>query len=146
MLGAGVFFADGLDALLTAWQLPEYSHGPLIPVLSALLFLRQLASRSIFSATSVDQLPHMVAAQQVFGHRLLVPVPDIDRTDYFLVFGANPVVSNGSLMTAPGFSRRLKELRQRGASVVVIDPSRNETAAATTASSSWSALPATSGT
>ena len=42
VLGAAVFFADGLDALLTAWQLPEYSHGPLIPVLSLLLFLRQL--------------------------------------------------------------------------------------------------------
>ncbi len=42
VLGAGVFFAEGLDALLEAWQLPEYSHGPLIPVLSLLLFLRQL--------------------------------------------------------------------------------------------------------
>ncbi|WP_298976364.1 VPLPA-CTERM-specific exosortase XrtD [uncultured Roseobacter sp.] len=41
-IGAGVFFIDGLDALLTAWQLPEYSHGPLIPILSGLLFLRQL--------------------------------------------------------------------------------------------------------
>lgn len=39
---AGLFFVDGLDALLTAWQRPEYSHGPLIPVLSGLLFLRQL--------------------------------------------------------------------------------------------------------
>lgn len=43
-LGAGVFFADGLDALLNAWALPEYSHGPLIPILSGLLFLRQLKS------------------------------------------------------------------------------------------------------
>ncbi len=41
-LGAGVFFYEGLDALLVAWQLPEYSHGPLIPILSGLLFLRQL--------------------------------------------------------------------------------------------------------
>ncbi len=42
VVGAGVFFADGLDALLAAWSLPEYSHGPLIPILSGLLFLRQL--------------------------------------------------------------------------------------------------------
>ena len=41
-VAAGLFFIDGLDALLVAWQLPEYSHGPLIPVLSALLFVRQL--------------------------------------------------------------------------------------------------------
>lgn len=40
--GAAVFFIDGLEALLVAWELPEYSHGPLIPILSALLFLRQL--------------------------------------------------------------------------------------------------------
>ena len=39
---AGVFFEDGIGALLKAWRLPEYSHGPLIPVLSGLLFLRQL--------------------------------------------------------------------------------------------------------
>lgn len=42
LVGAGVFFVDGLDALFTAWQRPEYSHGPLIPILSGLLFLRQL--------------------------------------------------------------------------------------------------------
>lgn len=41
-IAAGFFFVDGLDALLTAWQKPEYSHGPLIPILSGLLFLRQL--------------------------------------------------------------------------------------------------------
>ena len=43
-VAAAAFFADGLDALLTAWQLPEYSHGPLIPILSLFLFLRQLKS------------------------------------------------------------------------------------------------------
>lgn len=41
-LGALLFFQEGIGALLQAWQRPEYSHGPLIPVLSALLFLRQL--------------------------------------------------------------------------------------------------------
>lgn len=42
VLGAGLLFLPGIAALLEAWQTPEYSHGPLIPVLSALLFLRQL--------------------------------------------------------------------------------------------------------
>jgi hypothetical protein len=42
VVGAAVFFAYGTAALLQAWSKPEYSHGPLIPVLSLLLFLRQL--------------------------------------------------------------------------------------------------------
>ena len=91
-------------------------------------FLRSLHTRNKFSATSVDQLAHHVSAYVMFGHQLLLPVPDLDRTSYFLMLGANPVVSNGSLMTAPGFPNRLKALRQRGGKVVLIDPRRNETA------------------
>jgi anaerobic selenocysteine-containing dehydrogenase len=90
--------------------------------------LRSLRTVNRFSATSVDQLPHHVAATLMFGHKLLLPVPDIDRTEYLLVLGANPVVSNGSMMTAPGFKRRLEELRQRAGRLVVIDPRRTETA------------------
>ena len=64
----------------------------------------------------------------MFGHQLLLPVPDLDRTDFFLILGANPAVSNGSMMTAPGMSRRLQEIRQRGGKVILIDPRYNETA------------------
>ena len=64
----------------------------------------------------------------MFGHQLLLPVPDIDRTSFFLILGANPAVSNGSMMTAPGVGRRLKEIRERGGKVVLIDPRFNETA------------------
>jgi anaerobic selenocysteine-containing dehydrogenase len=64
----------------------------------------------------------------MFGHQLLLPIPDLDRTNFFLILGANPAVSNGSLMTAPGMSRRLQEIRQRGGKVILIDPRRNETA------------------
>src|SRR5262249_24917016 len=91
-------------------------------------FLRSLHTRNKFSATSVDQLAHHVAAYLMFGHQLLLPIPDIDRTNYFLMLGANPAVSNGSLMTAPGFPNRLQALRQRGGKVILIDPRRNETA------------------
>jgi anaerobic selenocysteine-containing dehydrogenase len=89
---------------------------------------RALRTRNRFSATSVDQLPHHVAATLMFGHRLLLPVPDVDRTQFLLILGANPVVSNGSMMTAPGFKRRLETLEQRGGRLVVIDPRRSETA------------------
>ncbi|PWT94523.1 MAG: dehydrogenase [Blastocatellia bacterium] len=91
-------------------------------------FLRSLHTRNKFSATSVDQLAHHLAAYQMFGHQLLLPVPDLDRTSLFLMLGANPAVSNGSMMTAPGFSHRLQALRQRGGKVILIDPRRNETA------------------
>jgi anaerobic selenocysteine-containing dehydrogenase len=92
------------------------------------LFLRQLGTRNAYSATSVDQLPHMLAALLMFGNQILMPVPDVDRTDYFLALGANPLVSNGSIMTAPDMRSRLKAIRARGGTVVVVDPRRTETA------------------
>jgi anaerobic selenocysteine-containing dehydrogenase len=92
------------------------------------LFQKALGSRNRFSATSVDQLPHMLAALQMFGHQLLLPIPDIDRTDFFLIVGANPLVSNGSLMSAPDIKHRLQAIRARGGRVVVVDPRRTETA------------------
>lgn len=91
-------------------------------------FVRALRTKNRFSATSVDQLPHSFAAYHMFGHQLLFPVPDINRTAYWLILGANPLVSNGSLMTAAGVDRRLKAIQKRGGKVVVVDPRRTETA------------------
>ncbi|MEW6738240.1 MAG: molybdopterin-dependent oxidoreductase, partial [Acidobacteriota bacterium] len=91
-------------------------------------FIRSLHTRNRFSATSVDQLAHHFAAYFMFGHQLLLPVPDLDRTDFLLILGGNPAVSNGSLMTAPDVAKRLQAIRQRGGRVVVIDPRRTETA------------------
>jgi anaerobic selenocysteine-containing dehydrogenase len=96
------------------------------------LFLRALHTRNLYSATSVDQLPHMLASLLMFGHQLLFPVPDVDRTSYFLILGGNPLASNGSMMTAPGIERRLKALCARGGTLVVVDPRRTETAAMAT--------------
>jgi anaerobic selenocysteine-containing dehydrogenase len=92
------------------------------------LFARALGARARFSATSVDQLPHMLAAYSMFGHQLAIPVPDVDRTDLMILLGANPAVSNGSLMTAPGIADRLRAIRARGGQVIVLDPRRSETA------------------
>ncbi len=89
---------------------------------------RILKTRNRFSATSVDQLPHQLVAYWMYGHQFLLPIPDIERTQYFLVLGANPMASNGSLMTVPDFRGRLKELQGRGGKMVVIDPRRTETA------------------
>ncbi len=109
-----------------------YLGNPNVHNLGSLLFgpplIRSLRSRNTYSATSVDQLPQMMAAAQMFGHQLLMPVPDVDRTDLFVIIGGNPLVSNGSLMTAPGIGRRMKAIQARGGRVVVIDPRRTETA------------------
>ncbi|HEU4536779.1 MAG TPA: molybdopterin-dependent oxidoreductase, partial [Polyangiaceae bacterium] len=90
--------------------------------------VRALRTRNLYSASSTDQLPQMLVALEMFGHLALMPVPDVDRTDYFLVLGANPLVSNGSVMTAPDMRRRLRAIRERGGKVVVVDPRRTETA------------------
>lgn len=92
------------------------------------LFFNQLKTRHRFSATSVDQLPHHLAAYWLYGHQFMLPIPDIDRTQYMLVLGANPMASNGSLMTAPDMRTRLKALRERGGKLVVLDPRETETA------------------
>ena len=90
--------------------------------------LKTFRTRNKFSASSVDQVPHQLVAWQLFGHQLLIPIPDIDRTSFFLVLGANPMASNGSLMTVPDFPNRLRELKARGGRMVVLDPRRTETA------------------
>ncbi len=92
------------------------------------LLLRTLDTKNAYSATSMDQLPHMLAALQMFGNQLLMPVPDIDRAELFICLGANPLASNGSIMTAPDVKGRLKSIRDRGGKVIVLDPRKTETA------------------
>lgn len=91
---------------------------------------REVRTRNAFSATSVDQLPAQMLAYLMYGHQLLLPVPDPDSTQHFLVFGANPMASNGSLLTVPDFPARLRAPKARGGRMVVVDPRRTETAKA----------------
>jgi len=102
-----------------------HNHGSLIATMP---FLRALGTQNRFSATSNDQLPHMLASLEMFGHQVLFPVPDIDNTDLFICIGGNPMASNGSLMTVPDFRGRLKALKQRNGKMIVVDPRRTETA------------------
>ncbi|MDP2226519.1 MAG: molybdopterin-dependent oxidoreductase, partial [Moraxellaceae bacterium] len=87
-----------------------------------------LRTKNRYSATSVDQLPVMLASYQMFGHQALLPIPDLDRTDFLLMLGANPSASNGSIMTAGNVMGRIKAIRERGGRVTLIDPRRTETA------------------
>lgn len=101
-----------------------HNHGSLVATLP---FLRALGTQNRFSATSNDQLPHMLASLEMFGHQILFPIPDIDNTDLFICIGANPMASNGSLMTVPDVRGRIKHLQDRGGKLIVIDPRRTET-------------------
>ena len=109
-----------------------YLGNPNVHNLSLTLYgrvlLKALGTTNIFSASTVDQMPKQVSAGLMFGTMLSVPIPDVDRTDHLLILGANPLASNGSLMTAPDMRGRLRAIRERGGKVVVVDPRRSRTA------------------
>ncbi|MCP5066490.1 MAG: molybdopterin-dependent oxidoreductase, partial [bacterium] len=88
-----------------------------------------LSTQNLYSASSLDQNPKHASSLLLYGNFLSIPVPDVDRTDFLLMLGANPVISNGSLMSAPGIRRRIRALQERGGKLVVVDPRRSETAA-----------------
>ncbi len=100
--------------------------------LAPALYLRPLImaakTRNLYTASTTDQMPQHVVSGLLWGNANVFPLPDIDRTDYFLMLGANPIASNGSLMTAPDFPGRLKAMPARGGKLVVVDPRRTETA------------------
>jgi len=109
-----------------------YLGNPAAHLLSASTHLRQmvkaLGGHTRFSASTVDQMPRHVASGHLYGGGLIIPIPDIERTDLLVMLGANPFESNGSICTAPGFPDRIDAMRERGARVVVIDPRRTRTA------------------
>jgi anaerobic selenocysteine-containing dehydrogenase len=123
---AAVQRAHGDDAVAAYVGNPNVHHFGHLAYLPTLL--RALRSKNVFSASSVDQWPHQLVAWAMYGHQFLLPIPDLDHTDFFLMLGANPLASNGSLMTVPDVTERLKALVRRGR-LVVVDPRRSETAA-----------------
>ncbi len=82
----------------------------------------------LYSAGTVDQWPKNVSSALLYGGMWTIPTPDIDRTDFLLVMGANPHASQGSLLAAADVPGRLDAIRARGGKVVVIDPRRTGTA------------------
>ncbi|NJR71853.1 MAG: molybdopterin-dependent oxidoreductase [Gammaproteobacteria bacterium] len=94
-----------------------YAGNPNVHNFGHLLNIPPLAklvrSKNIYSASSVDQMPQQLVSHLMFGHQFLVPIPDIDHTDYFLILGANPIASNGSMMTVPDVAKRLSMIQAR---------------------------------
>lgn len=129
------FAAEGLSKVRAEHggdALAAYIGNPIIHNPGAMLLrqalLKALGTKNSFSAGSQDTSPRFATSYYLYGTSLTTPVPDIDRTDFFFCLGANPVVSNGSAMTAPGIKQRLKALQARDGKLVVIDPRRTETA------------------
>jgi anaerobic selenocysteine-containing dehydrogenase len=122
----GVIDRHGRDAVAV------YLGNPNVHNLAGMLYgrplLRALGTKQVYSASTVDQMPKHVSSGLLFGDSNAIPVPDLDRTDYLLMLGANPFESNGSLCTAPDFPGRLRALRARGGRLVVVDPRRTRTA------------------
>lgn len=119
--------AHGRDAVALSLGNPSAHKMGLLLTLPRLA--KALGTKNVFSASTLDQMPKQLSAGLMFGHWLSIPLPDIERSDFLLILGANPVASNGSLWTVPDFRGKAKALKARGGRLVVVDPRRTETAA-----------------
>ncbi|MEY2926128.1 MAG: hypothetical protein RL367_605, partial [Pseudomonadota bacterium] len=120
-----VLAADPKAAALYIGNPNAHSYGN---VLNSGALKKALRTKALYSASTVDQMPHQVVNLRLYGHSGLWAVPDIDRTETMIIMGGNPVASNGSIWTVPDFRNRAKALRARGGELIVIDPRRTETA------------------
>ena len=127
--------ADGLQRVIADTGGPSvavYLGNPNAHTIAGSLYgpvvIKSLGTRQVYSASTLDQMPKHVSCGYLYGNPLAFTVPDLDRTDYLVIIGGNPLVSNGSLATAADFPGKLKALRRRGGTLVVIDPSRTRTA------------------
>ncbi|HEX8074680.1 MAG TPA: molybdopterin-dependent oxidoreductase, partial [Thermoleophilaceae bacterium] len=93
-------------------------------------FIDSLRSPHFYGTASQDVSSRLMASQLLYGTVLEIPIPDLQRTDFLLCLGANPFVSNGSVLTAPRMRERLMAIAARGGRVVAVDPRRSETARA----------------
>lgn len=90
--------------------------------------LMALGTKNFFTAGTLDQIPRQAVSALLYGSASSVTVPDLDRARLVWIVGANPLDSNGSMLSAPGIPRRLQLIQQRAGRVVVIDPRRTNTA------------------
>ncbi|MBE4736437.1 MULTISPECIES: molybdopterin oxidoreductase family protein [Streptomyces] len=135
-------WAEAFDAVAAGLRPVVEAHGPnavgvvlgnpnvhtMAGALYPPVLLAGLGTRSLFTASTVDQMPKHVSSGLLYGDAHAIPVPDLDRTDHLLLLGANPLESNGSLCTAPDFPGKLKALKARGGTLTVVDPRLTRTA------------------
>lgn len=124
---SSVIAEHGRDAVAVYFGNPTYHS--MAGFMYRVPLSQSLGTRNIYSASTIDQMPKHVSGGLLFGDAMAIAVPDVNRTDYLLILGANPLESHGSLCAAPDFPSRLKALRNRGGRIVVVDPRRTRTAA-----------------
>jgi anaerobic selenocysteine-containing dehydrogenase len=122
----GVIEKYGRDAVAVYFGNPTYHT--MAGFLYRVPLIQSLQSKNVYSSGTIDHMPKHVACGHLYGDPFAIAIPDIDRTDYFLVIGANPMESHGSLFCAPNMPGRLRALRKRGGKLVVVDPRRTRTA------------------
>jgi len=121
----------GNNAVATYWGNPNVHNFDALLSIGGIK--RCLKTQNNFSAASVDILPSELTQYLMYGSTFLYTIPDIDRTNYMLILGANPAVSNGSLWSAGDIKKRMMALTERGGRIVLIDPRQTETARYATA-------------
>ncbi|TDX22239.1 VPLPA-CTERM-specific exosortase XrtD [Rhodovulum visakhapatnamense] len=98
ILAAGIYFRTGIEALLTAWQTPEYSHGPIIPVLSAWMWLKELKAVPERPGPKPDRWPGVVlvtTALALGALGILSNIGDIAAYGIILWIGGMILISFG---------------------------------------------------
>ncbi len=119
--------ADGPDAIGAYYGNPSGHSASNVMFMNA--WMDAVGTHSRFAVGSVDQNALHVVAEAMFGSALMVPVSDVDNCDYFLLVGTNPAVSAWNwLETVPGGWRRALTRQANGATMVVVDPLRTESA------------------
>jgi formate dehydrogenase len=93
-------------------------------------FVRGLGSKHLYTPNTQDTSSRFVASHLLYGSPTIFPLPDLARTSFLLMVGANPLVSRGSLVAAGNLRDKLTGIVGRGGRVVVVDPRRTETAKA----------------
>ncbi len=137
-----ISWSEALDTIATKFTeirdtygkdaLSIYVGNPLGHDFAAGIYLQSLmasvSTERFFSAGTVDQHPQQMVCWGLIGHEWLFPVPDLARTDLFICMGANPVVSQGSILGTPDMESAMRDVQSRGGRCIVIDPRRTETA------------------
>lgn len=119
----------GAEALTVYLGNPVAHNVGLATHVGALVGLAGAAGmRAYYTPGTVDQWPLNVVSALLFGGMWNAPIPDLDRTDHLIMLGANPSASQGSMLSTPDIMGRLAAIRERGGTVVVVDPRRTQTA------------------
>jgi formate dehydrogenase len=120
---------DGPDAVGSYWGNPGGGNPWNVPFFNA--FLDSIGTSQRYHVGSTDQNNFHVVADEMYGSPWLALVSDVDDCDFFIVVGSNPAVSASVwLEVVPGGWRRMLSRQAQGATIVVVDPIRTESAAA----------------